>query len=183
MSETLQQTPEQAVETPQVSLERPAAAEFNPADQAQEVERAQAAVALEAGRSEQPTVPQLAAVDDRPRFIDNAVKSLRLRQNLTEVQKRLTPTDKALSKVVHQPLVSLVSNKAAQTVTRPSGLLGGGVAAFIGSLIYVYLAHHIGFSYNYLLFVMFFGGGFILGVGGEYAAYWLRRATSPKPSA
>jgi hypothetical protein len=68
-----------------------------------------------------------------------------------------------------------VSGATGQTLARPSGLLGGGICALLGSLIYLYLAKHIGFNYNYLLFVLFFGGGFIIGLVIELGAYALAR--------
>ena len=99
----------------------------------------------------------------------------RMRRNLSHVQNKLKPAEKSFSKLIHQPLVRRVSETASQTVSRPSGMLGGGVVAFLGSLLYLYLAHHIGFTYNYLLFLAFFTVGFVLGVALEYAAYGLRR--------
>jgi hypothetical protein len=107
------------------------------------------------------------ADDNKPAFIDNAIKTLRLNQSLKHVQRRLKPTDRALSKVIHQPAVRKVSEVSAKTVSRPSGLLGGGVMAFVGSLAYLFLAKHIGFQYNYLLFTVFFVGGFALGLAAE----------------
>lgn len=175
MSEHLQHSPERQAKSPEVTAERPKAAEFSQAEQAEQIERAQAAVAAEASHSEQPTVPQLPVTDDRPQLIDNAVKMFRMRRNLSHVQNKLKPAEKRLSKVVHQPLVRLVSESAAKTISRPSGMLGGGIVAFVGSLLYLYLAHHIGFTYNYLLFLGFFVGGFIVGVALEYVAYGVRK--------
>lgn len=165
MSETLHQSPEKTVEAPEVTVEKPAAAEYGEREKTAKIEQAQSAVkAAESAATEKPQSPQLPATDDRPLFIDNAIKSLRLRQNLAKVQNRLKPGERTFSKVVHQPLVRMVSDSAANTVSRPSGLLGGGITAFLGSLLYLYLAHHIGFRYNYTLFLAFFVGGFIVGV-------------------
>ncbi|HEY1064213.1 MAG TPA: hypothetical protein VGE30_02850, partial [Candidatus Saccharimonadales bacterium] len=131
-------------------------------------------VAVEIGKSEQPRVPQT-PIDDRPQLIDNAVKMFRMRRNLSHVQSRLKPAEKSFSKVIHQPLVRRVSESAAKTVTRPSGMLGGGILAFFGSVLYLVLSHRIGFTYNYAMFLCFFVGGFLLGVTLEYVAHWLRR--------
>lgn len=178
MSEQLPSTPERAVETPTVNAERPKAAEYSNAEKAEHIHDAQAAVEAEASNSEQPTVPNYPTPDKGLHLVDKAGKRLRLRKNLTQVQNRLKPTEKAFSKVVHQPLVSRVSDSAAKTVSRPSGLLGGGIVAFIGSLTYLYLARNIGFTYNYLFFLIFFVGGFALGVLAEYVAYWFRRSAA-----
>lgn len=80
------------------------------------------------------------------------------------IRRKLPTPQRALSQVIHQPVVRAVSEGAGRTVSRPSGLLGGGITAFTGTTLYLYLAHHIGFSYNYGVFVLLFAGGFILGL-------------------
>lgn len=174
MSEHLRNNPETAPATPEVTVERPKVAEQNGSEQAARIEHAKAAVAAEASSAELTHLPQ-DPVDDRPQLVDKAVKLFRMRRNLSHVQSKLKPTEKGFSKLIHQPLVSRVSESAAKTVNRPSGMLGGGIAAFVGSLLYLYLAHRIGFTYNYLLFLLFFAGGFLLGLAFEYAVYGLRR--------
>lgn len=175
MSEKLVITPERTVETPAADVERPKVAELSPAEQERQIEAAQAAVAAaEASTTERPAVPVLPATDDRPLFIDKAIKSLRLKKNLTHVQNKLRPAEKGFSKVVHQPLVQLVSEQAAKTVTRPSGMLGGGLMAFVGSLGYLWLTRHYGLTYNYFFFLLFFIVGFALGLLGEYLSYLSR---------
>jgi hypothetical protein len=174
MSERLSTTPERHAEHLKVTVERPKAVEYGAAERAESIERAQAIVAAETRQAERPQVPQV-PVDDRPQLIDNAVKMFRMRRNLSHVQNKLKPAQKAFSKVIHQPLVHRVSESAGKTVARPSGMLGGGVAAFVGSLSYLVLAYKIGFTYNYLLFLGFFFGGFIVGVGIEYGLYGLRK--------
>lgn len=175
MSEHLPVGPESLKQpAAEVNVERPKAAPYEQAEQTKHIEEARATVAAEANKSERPTVP-LAPVDDRPQLIDNAIKMFRMRRNLSHVQNKLKPAQKSFSKVIHQPLVRQVSESAAQTVSRPSGLLGGGIVAFIGSGLYLTLAHRVGFTYNYLLFLGFFGSGFLLGVALEYAAYGLRK--------
>lgn len=177
MSEKLTQSPEQAAPNVEVQAERPQAAEYSEADKTQQVEQAQAAVAIESAATEQPTVPQFPVTDDRPQLIDNAIKTLRMRRNLGHVQNKLKPAEKSFSKVVHQPLVQLVSESAAKTISRPSGILGGGVVAFLGSLGYLYLSRHLGFTYNYLFFLLFFIAGFALGSMAEYTLYWFHKKT------
>lgn len=175
MSERLSNSPEKQHEAPAVHVERPRAAEYSPAEQAEHIKQAEAAVAAETSKTEQPQLPKLEPTDDRPLLIDNAIKNLRMRRNLAHVQKRLKPAQKSLSKLIHQPLVQRTSEVAATTVTRPSGLLGGGITAFIGSLIYAYLSRSAGFTYNFSMFLCFFVGGFVLGVAGEFALHQLAR--------
>lgn len=102
--------------------------------------------------------------DNQPLYIDKTVKKLRMEQSLKQVRRELTPTERIFSKVIHQPAIKAVSEASAKTVTRPSGLLGGGLLAFVGTSGYLYLAKHIGFRYNYLVFSLLFVGGFALGL-------------------
>ena len=107
--------------------------------------------------------------DNQPLYIDRTVKALRLKESLKEVRRSLSAPDRALSKVIHQPAVKAVSEVSGKTLARPSGLLGGGLLAFTGSLAYLVLTKYVGMPYNYLFSTMFFVGGFILGIALEFA--------------
>jgi len=72
-------------------------------------------------------------------------------------------------------VVRITSEAASKTISRPSGLLGGGLMAFAGSLVYLYLAKHIGFRYNYLLFTLLFVGGFAVGLCLEVIIWLVSR--------
>jgi hypothetical protein len=87
-----------------------------------------------------------------------------LNRTLKHVRERLPFPEKGLSTLIHQPVIDVASELSGKTVGRPSGILGGGICAFLGSLLFVYLAKHYGFQYNYLLFLLFFVGGFAVGL-------------------
>ena len=106
---------------------------------------------------EQPKAPT-------PTYVNRELKSLALNRSLKQIQHKLPAAQRGLSKLVHQPLIKNVSEVSAKTVARPSGLLGGGICAFAGSLAYFYVAKHTGYSYNYLLFTAFFVVGFAVGL-------------------
>ena len=76
-----------------------------------------------------------------------------------------------MSRVIHQPVVRVTSEAIGKTVSRPSGLLGGGLVALMGTSIYLYLANHLGFKYNYGVFLCLFVVGFGLGLVLELAVY------------
>ncbi len=97
-------------------------------------------------------------------------------RQLAQVQRKLPARQRQLSKVIHQPVVRMVSESAASTITRPSGLLGGGLVALIGTSGYLYMAKHIGFNYNYLVFILLFVGGFGLGLALELVVWSLTAA-------
>jgi len=108
--------------------------------------------------------------------INFELKQITLNRELAQIRHRLTAPDKTLSKVIHQPVVRAVSEATGKTISRPSGLLGGGIVALIGTSSYLYLARHFGFSYNYGVFLVLFVGGFGLGLVIEF----LLHATSAK---
>jgi hypothetical protein len=104
-------------------------------------------------------------------YINRELKSITLRRELKLIQRKLPAAQRTLSKVIHQPIVRAISEGTGKTLTRPSGLLGGGITAFIGSSAYLYLANHLGFAYNYGVFLVLFAGGFVLGVLLETAVH------------
>lgn len=94
-------------------------------------------------------------------------------RELSRVQRQLPARDRTLSRVIHQPVVRAVSEAAAGTISRPSGLLGGGIVAFIGSAAYLYFTHHVGVPYNYVVFSLLFVGGFAFGLVLELIVWTL----------
>lgn len=103
-----------------------------------------------------------------------------LNRELKEVRRKLSFPDKVGSKIIHNPVVRGVSEISSKTISRPSGLLGGGIVAFLGTGAYYYLTVHIGLKYNYLVFVILFVGGFIIGLAIELGIYTLSSKKSIK---
>jgi hypothetical protein len=92
------------------------------------------------------------------------IKAEAYREGLRKVRAKLRPPERALSKIVHQPVVESVSNVAATTAGRPSGILGGGIVALLGSAFVLYMSKYYGFRYNFFVFIVMFFGGFVLGL-------------------
>ncbi|PIZ62285.1 hypothetical protein COY17_02725 [Candidatus Saccharibacteria bacterium CG_4_10_14_0_2_um_filter_52_9] len=154
----------------QAAPEKPAKAEKDPGQTASE---ARAAIA-ETTRNESRLNPleELEAATNTPRtaqpqYIDRELKTITLRRELQTIRRKLPLPQKALSKVIHQPVIRVASEAAGKTVSRPSGLLGGGLVAFMGTSSYLYLAKHMGFRYNYVVFLLLFTAGFIVGLALE----------------
>lgn len=99
-----------------------------------------------------------------------------LKRELKTIQRKESAPTRALSKVVHQPAVQAVSETASKTVSRASGLLGGGVLALLGSSAYLYLAYHIGFQYQPTVFLILLVVGFGLGLGIEFLVRLVRKS-------
>jgi hypothetical protein len=160
--ETIEELREELESQPEL----PERAEITPAERAEIVQTASQEANKEA--AEKNPVDEFIAsqteTSPQQTFVNSNLKKIAAKQQLKQIQQQLPRSDRALSKVVHQPLIRVVSDNAGKTITRPSGLLGGGVVAFLGTSLYVYFTKHIGLQYNYLLFALFFVGGFVLGL-------------------
>lgn len=100
--------------------------------------------------------------------VQRELKADAYKRTLKTVQRELNTTDRAFSKVIHQPLIETISNVSEKTIARPSALLGGGITALIGSSIVLYMSKHYGFPYSTFLFFALFVAGFGLGVLIEF---------------
>ena len=151
-------------------------------------EQAEPAQQLEAARQtveqEQPTSEQAdplqrlqaaekAAEPAAPTFVNADLKKVTLQREIQAIRRKLPATQRALSRVVHQPVVRAISEVTGKTASRPSGLLGGGLVAFLGSAVYLYMTKHVGFSYNYFVFLLLFVGGFGIGLALELVVWAL----------
>ncbi len=96
--------------------------------------------------------------------INRDLKDLKYARTLKSVQKELPAAERAFSKLIHNNVVDVVSTGAEKTVARPSGLLAGSIFAFLGSSGFLWISKHYGYEYNFLLFALFFLGGFFLGL-------------------
>lgn len=95
--------------------------------------------------------------------VQQSMKNRAYKRELSKIQTKLPPASRRFSKIIHNPTVEAISNVGAQTIARPSGLLGGSICAFIGSLILYVMTKQYGFKYNYLMMFLLFVGGFAIG--------------------
>jgi hypothetical protein len=109
--------------------------------------------------------------DVSPRLANQELRQVALRRELKNIRRKLRAPQKVLSNVIHQPVIRAVSESASKTVSRPSGLLGGGLVAFMGTSGYLYMAKHYGFRYNYMVFLLLLAGGFALGLILEFLVW------------
>lgn len=96
------------------------------------------------------------------------IKKTTYKKTLKKTQKKLSPPERTLSKVIHNPAVEKTSEIASKTVARPSGILAGGIGAFIGTLIVFYISKRVGFTYNYTLFIIIFVACYFFGILMEF---------------
>ncbi len=112
-----------------------------------------------------------AAKPAQPLHVNSELKNITLNRELTAIRRKLSAPQRALSKVIHQPVIRAVSEPLGKTVSRPSGLLGGGLTALIGTSIYLYIVKSSGQRYQYSVFLVLFAGGFIFGLLLELLVY------------
>ncbi|MDQ3123731.1 MAG: hypothetical protein M3Q14_03565 [bacterium] len=115
---------------------------------------------------------------EKPMFINRELKSMAYQRTMKRVRRHLPLPARAFSKVIHQPAVEATSEAIGKTVARPSGVLAGGISAFIGSSIFLWISRHYGYEYNFLLFALLFAGGFFVGLLIEAVIRTLRRSQS-----
>lgn len=94
-------------------------------------------------------------------------------RTLKKVQRHLPKPVRSFSKFVHNPVVDSISAASANTVGRPSGVLGGSIFAFLGSLGLLYYSKHYGFQYNYLFLFILFVAGFAVGALVELSVWFI----------
>ena len=102
--------------------------------------------------------------DEHPYYTNRELKAGAFERTLRTARKHLSKPEKALSKVIHQQTVDSVSRIGEKTVARPSGILGGSLVAFLGSATLLYVDKHYGYRYNFLVFLLLFVGGYIVGM-------------------
>jgi|ERR1700741_4446388 len=102
--------------------------------------------------------------------VHKQLKTDSYKSTLRKIQSSLPMPQRIASRVIHQPVVDAVSNATAKTVARPSAFLGGSIVAFIGSAVFLYMAKHNGYTYNYAVLFVLFIGGFALGLVLELLA-------------
>lgn len=112
-----------------------------------------------------------------PTFIDKSARQAGLAAEFNAIRAKLSPAQRLFSSSIHQPAIRQISSIGAKTVARPYGLLGGGVMAFCGSLVYLLFSKYIGIQYNYLIFLFLFAIGYILAT--LYELIFKRRQQTP----
>lgn len=110
---------------------------------------------------------------DSSSYIGDDLRSIVKNREVENIRRRLPSWQRPLSRLVHNPFISSTSEIAAKSISRPSGMLGGGILAFIGTAGYYFLTRRIGMKYNYSIFFILFVGGFIVGLMLEIFIYGL----------
>ncbi len=107
-------------------------------------------------------------------YITRELKDSAYQRNMSRIRRRLPAYQKMFSSVIHQPVIDSISEVSSKTVARPSGLLGGGLMALLGTSAYFYITKHFGYTYNTSWYLMFLLGGFIIGLAMEFIWHYIK---------
>jgi hypothetical protein len=135
-------------------------------EKAPDLEQARHKVEQEVEKSHKAEAPEPADKLHEPRQdypANRELKEMAYSRSLNRARKQLSPAGRTFSKFIHQPAVNAASEALGRTVGRPSGIFGGGLLALVGTSGYYYLTKHYGYTYNYFIFVLLLGFGFLLG--------------------
>jgi len=160
----------------------------HPGSEGEQSAEKQIAVTVEAARlkaqeqskssSETPLESEQLSTEAEPTFVSHNLKNIARNRLLKQVRENLPKREKLFSQIIHQPAIDSLSELSSKTIGRPSGLLAGGICALLGSSVFLYIAKHDGYRYNFLLWGIFFVGGFVVGLILEALAALLRRLRS-----
>ena len=114
-------------------------------------------------------MPSESAANNVPQdgYINRELKDMAFRRTMKNTRRHMGAPSRMVSKIIHQPVVEKASEVASGTIARPSGIIGGGLCALLGSLLLLWLTKHYGYEYNYLMFIVFMAVGFVLGLFAE----------------
>jgi hypothetical protein len=172
-AEQLHTTPESAPEAPEKPGE--SAERFNDINQPDRLAEIQKSIEQHATSGAELTPAEPRQPPGSHNLVSRELKQQSLDRTLTRVRKQLNPAEKVLSRITHQPIIDKLSDLGGQTAARPSGIIGGGLFALLGSSFILYFAKHYGFEYNFLAFFALFVAGFALGLLTELGIKLVRK--------
>lgn len=118
----------------------------------------------EAVSSESIQIEDKSPVNTSTIYLTKDLKNIAFKRVIKDVQLHLNAPEKIFSNFVHRPSIETISDKSAQTLARPSGLLSGGLFALVGTILLLYMSRRYGFEYNYFIFILLLVTGFLFGI-------------------
>jgi len=106
--------------------------------------------------------------------IHRELKQDAYKQTIQRVRSALPPIQRSFSKLIHNKTIEPLSEVTSKTIARPSGILSGGIIALVGSSVVLYMARFYGFRYNFSLFFILLGVGFVFGLLAEIGIHIIR---------
>ncbi len=96
--------------------------------------------------------------------VSKEVRGDNLKAELKQIRTKLPKRDRAMSSFIHVPIIKKLSESTSKSISRPSGLLGGGLLAFLGTTIYYFYSKNQGIKYNFFVYFLLLVIGFVMGL-------------------
>lgn len=120
---------------------------------------------LQADKKEsQPSTPESSPES----LVTKADRKASYNRTMTEIQTHMSPTSRAFSKVIHQPVIEKVSAAAGATIARPNALLSGAMFAFFLTLGVYLIGRHLGYPLSGFETIAAFIFGWVLGITYDF---------------
>lgn len=122
------------------------------------------AVSIEAGSAEKKGKKATSAPAQRRHgVVSKKQKAAAYKKHMKALQSELPPTQRAFSKVIHNPVVEKTSEVVGATVARPNAILAGAIVAFFAVLAVYLVAKHFGYALSGFETIGAFIVGWVIG--------------------
>lgn len=105
---------------------------------------------------------------EHERIITKKDKEQSFTTTIREVQSQMSPGNRALSKVIHQPTVEKISDVVGNTVARPNAILTGALVAFLFTASFYLIARFNGYPLSGSETIASFILGWLVGLVIDY---------------
>ena len=127
------------------------------------------AVSVERGGAEKKGDKEASAPAKRRHgVVSKKERNASYKQHMKHVQSELKPTQRAFSKVIHNPVVEKTSDAVGATVARPNAILSGAVVAFVLVLGVYVVAKFYGYPLSGFETIGAFILGWVVGILYDY---------------
>jgi len=124
------------------------------------------AISVEAGSAEKKKGKEASGSPAKRRHgvVSKKEREVSYKHHMKQLQAELSPSQRAFSKVIHNPIVEKTSEAIGSTVARPNAVLAGAVVAFFLVLAVYLVSKYYGYTLSGFETIGAFIVGWILGV-------------------
>lgn len=123
------------------------------------------AVSVESGSAEKKSKESTRTPAQRRHgVVSKKERNASYKKHLVTLQAELPPTQRAFSKVIHNPVVEKTSEVVGATVARPNAILAGALVAFFAVLAVYLTAKHFGYVLSGFETIGAFIVGWVIGI-------------------
>lgn len=129
------------------------------------VEALKQAISVERGGAERKgKEPSSSPAKRRHGVVSKKERAESYKQHMKQIQAEMKPTERAFSKVIHNPVIEKTSEVVGATVARPNAILSGAVVAFVLVLAVYLVAKYFGYPLSGFESIGAFILGWVLGL-------------------